>query len=115
MGYYPAMPTKIHFLNVGHGDCTVIEHPSGRRTMIDINNGGGYDDDTMAELQAAYPPYSFEDYQSVMAGIPLPSLRGRFARAGYKVELTDPMEYYLSHWGKDGIFRYIQSHPDMDH
>ena len=31
---------KIHFLNVGHGDCTIIEHDSGRITMIDINNGG---------------------------------------------------------------------------
>jgi competence protein ComEC len=29
---------RIHFLNVGHGDCTIISHPSGRLTMIDINN-----------------------------------------------------------------------------
>lgn len=21
---------RVHFLNVGHGDCTIIEHPSGR-------------------------------------------------------------------------------------
>ena len=27
-----------HFLNVGHGDCTFIELPSGRLMMIDINN-----------------------------------------------------------------------------
>ncbi len=29
---------KIHFLNVGHGDCTIIEHHIGNITMIDINN-----------------------------------------------------------------------------
>ena len=29
---------KVHFLNVGHGDCTIIEHESGRLSMIDINN-----------------------------------------------------------------------------
>lgn len=28
---------RIHFLDVGHGDCTIIEHPSGRVTVIDIN------------------------------------------------------------------------------
>jgi len=31
------MPLVIHFLNVGHGDCTFIELPSGRLMMIDIN------------------------------------------------------------------------------
>jgi len=28
---------RIHFLDVGHGDCTIIEHPSGRITIIDLN------------------------------------------------------------------------------
>lgn len=28
---------RIHFLDVGHGDCTIIEHPSGRITVIDLN------------------------------------------------------------------------------
>jgi len=28
----------LHFLNVGHGDCTFIELSSGRLMMIDINN-----------------------------------------------------------------------------
>jgi len=32
------MPLVLHFLNVGHGDCTFIELPSGRLMMIDINN-----------------------------------------------------------------------------
>ena len=28
----------FHFLNVGHGDCTIIDFPSGNLSMIDINN-----------------------------------------------------------------------------
>lgn len=29
---------KIHFLNVGHGDCIIIENfDTGRNTVIDIN------------------------------------------------------------------------------
>jgi hypothetical protein len=43
---------RIHFLNVGHGDCTIISHPSGRLTMIDINNSQDYDEESFNELLA---------------------------------------------------------------
>jgi hypothetical protein len=43
---------RIHFLNVGHGDCTIISHPSGRLTMIDINNCQDYDEESFKELLA---------------------------------------------------------------
>jgi competence protein ComEC len=41
---------RVHFLNVGHGDCTIVSHPSGRLTMIDINNSQNYDDESFQEL-----------------------------------------------------------------
>ena len=41
---------QVDFLNVGHGDCTVISHPSGRLTMIDINNSQNYDSESFTEL-----------------------------------------------------------------
>jgi hypothetical protein len=41
---------RVHFLNVGHGDCTIISHPSGRLTMIDINNSQDYDPGSFNEL-----------------------------------------------------------------
>lgn len=31
----------LHFLNVGNGDCTIIELPDGSLMMVDICNGGG--------------------------------------------------------------------------
>lgn len=43
---------KIHFLNVGHGDCTIVEFPSGRLMMIDINNSKSLpeaDEEALAE------------------------------------------------------------------
>jgi len=46
---------RVHFLNVGHGDCTIIKHHSGRLTMIDINNSQDYDVD------------SFNDYKNFLA------------------------------------------------
>lgn len=40
---------EIHFLNVGHGDCTIIRHPTGRLTMLDVNNGQLLDADGISE------------------------------------------------------------------
>jgi competence protein ComEC len=34
---------KIHFLNVGHSDCTVIQRQDNRLTVIDIYNGAELD------------------------------------------------------------------------
>ena len=42
-----------HFLNVGHGDCTFIELPSGRLMMIDINNSKSLPETDKDALAAA--------------------------------------------------------------
>ncbi len=109
--------TEIHFLNVGHGDCTIIRHASGRITMIDINNGQDFDPDTDKELKAARIVR-----KSLLAKKKafMNSLGFRFderseASGGYASELTDPVEYYLKHWPGQPIFRFILTHPDLDH
>jgi beta-lactamase superfamily II metal-dependent hydrolase len=114
------MPVRIHFLNVGHGDCTIIEHHSGRVTMIDINNGDDYDADTLRELRSQYPYFSLAPYfgQSFSYGSLLDALmsdKERLKKGGYNIDLTNPIEYYQKHIGAKPIFRYIQSHPDLDH
>lgn len=48
------MPLKIHFLNVGRGDCTIIQFPSGRVGIVDIDNLKVLDPDTRAEARAEY-------------------------------------------------------------
>ena len=32
--------TDVNILNVGRGSCAIVESPSGRKSMIDINDGG---------------------------------------------------------------------------
>lgn len=32
--------TEVTVLNVGAGSCTVVEHPTGHLTMVDVNDGG---------------------------------------------------------------------------
>lgn len=68
------MSMTLHFLNVGNGDCTIIELPDGNLMMVDICNGGGTNRN-----------------------------------------LTDPISYLRSLSIKRQLFRYVQTHPDMDH
>lgn len=67
---------KIHFLNVGKGNCTIIEFPSGHLTMIDIDNSRIDGDDDV---------------------------------------LTEPVDYILNKFPNQSLFRFILTHPDMDH
>lgn len=61
----------MHFLNVGNGNCTIIELPDGNLMMVDICNGGGTNR-----------------------------------------QKTDPIRYLGN---RTNLFRYVQTHPDMDH
>jgi hypothetical protein len=89
------MPFAAHFLNVGRGSCTVLEHPSGRRSMIDINIATKLPEDERVELAK--------------------SLRLSEA-ASREAALTDPVRWWWERFGTHGeLFRYILSHPDSDH
>lgn len=66
-----------HFLNVGDGDCTIIELPDGNIMMVDIMNGR----------------------------------RDR----SHNLEYENPIHYLRNIPNATSIYRYIQTHPDMDH
>lgn len=109
--------TTIHFLNVGHGDCTIIEHATGNITIVDINNSDSLDDDSRREIAAEYgitgADYATKRYLSALLG---ESFRKKYlGESGYNVPLTDPVDYYLQRWPGKPIFRYILTHPDCDH
>ena len=86
----------IHFLNVKEGDCSIIQHNSGRVTVIDVCNAKS-DDLAKSGLR--------------IARLACCSIFGNFKQKEYPV---DPVAYMLDH-GIDSIFRYVQTHPDMDH
>lgn len=96
---------SIHFLNVGHGDCIVIELPQ-RNMIIDINNGQALDKDTRKELMEAYSITENE--------LLLKSLDKVLFEKGYNVKLTNPIEY-INSLGIRSFFRFVLSHPHMDH
>jgi hypothetical protein len=104
---------KIHFLNVGHGDCTIIEHATGRLTMIDINNGEDLDSESVNELSAAYG--LSEQTRSIRKILGGASDSALLAEKGYDIELTNPIAFLAEHYAGQPLFRYIQTHPDLDH
>lgn len=76
----------VHFLNVNEGDCTLIQHASGHNTVIDISNGSS----VVSIFENASGNHRQKDYP------------------------VNPVQY-LKDFGVDTIFRFILTHPDMDH
>src|ERR1039458_6275773 len=122
----------IHFLDVGHGDCTIVDIPD-RLTVIDINNCKTLARETETELRNKYkakprnPMLSamYSGAAQALSGAPPrpPSMADIFADivlAEQKLKaardkLTNPIDYLKAHFAGRPIFRYIQTHPDLDH
>ena len=90
------MPT-LHFLNVRNGDCSIIQHASGRVTVIDVCNASAPHDTGTASFGA----FRAEDR----------AVSGNSQQKRYP---ANPIAYLVEH-GVSSVFRYIQTHPDMDH
>lgn len=88
---------EIHFLNVRQGDCSLIKHNTGHHTVIDVCN--------------AKPPDPINAAIKSELAKREAAIRGNFQQAKHPV---NPVSYLRDH-GVSTIFRYIQTHPDMDH
>ncbi len=86
--------TDVNILNVGAGSCAVIESPSGRNSMVDINDGS--DIREAATLSAV----------------------DRLLREGaikqMQARLSDPIAWCREN-GIHDLWRFVLSHPDADH
>jgi beta-lactamase superfamily II metal-dependent hydrolase len=95
--------STVHFLNVGKGDCTLIQHASGRNSLIDVSKGN------------YVPPVEERLNTNQLFAKALEeasaSTRGDF---GMSKKPTNPITY-LGEIGISDIFRFILTHPDMDH
>ncbi|KUO64811.1 MAG: hypothetical protein APF83_14145 [Lutibacter sp. BRH_c52] len=96
----------IHFLNVLEGDCNIIQHDSGRTTVIDISNA--YNDyDTEEEIAVKNSQLRKDMYERTQ----VPSDKKDYKQ---KKDPDNPI-HYLNQYGIKDIFRFIVTHPDMDH
>lgn len=80
------MALDFHFINVGKGNCTIVDFPSGHLSVIDIDDSRSI---------------SVED-----------KIRMRLFK---KAVPNNPIVYILINFKGEDIFRFILTHPDMDH
>ena len=107
----------LHFLNVDHGDCTIIRHPNdhrnngeGRISFVDINDFKHQKPDKEGELVAGLSQYLKYSLSGGKTDFIDPK---EYARK----YLDDPIKYYESQYSgrRSKIWRFISTHPDMDH
>ena len=107
---------ELHFLNVGHGDCTIICHPNdhrdtgkGRISFVDINDWKHLKQDDSKGVAGL--EYYLNNFKSKETG---KSMSEEEYAENY---LDDPVEYYESEYRHrdTDIWRFIVTHPDMDH
>jgi beta-lactamase superfamily II metal-dependent hydrolase len=98
--------STIHFLNVYEGDCNIIQHDSGRVSVIDISNADDHND-TPAELAMK----ASEARRTIRNRNYVPSDKRNY---GQKHIPDNPIDY-LRKLNVSTIFRFIVTHPDMDH
>ena len=98
--------SRIHFLNVLEGDCNIIEHDSGRKTVIDVSNA--YNDyDTAEEIAVRNSQRRRDMYERTQ----VPSDKNDYKQ---KKTPDNPIQY-LRKLKISEIFRFVVTHPDMDH
>lgn len=95
--------STVHFLNVKEGDCSILQHNSGHVTVIDVCNAKAVDD---VSRELSWANTYLKQAAQVMA-----AKGGNFNQKEYPV---NPIEYMAERSIKS-VFRYVQSHPDMDH
>ncbi|WP_152554354.1 hypothetical protein [Burkholderia sp. A1] len=94
----------IHIINVSPGDCTLIEHNSGRVTGIDICGGN---------LEVRQKAAALEARATTLLGLFKEASSGG---GNYRMceRPSNPINYIQTH-GIGKLFRFIVTHPDMDH
>jgi len=80
------METEFHFINVGKGNCVVIDFPSGHLSVVDIDDSRAISASEKVAMELSQ-----------------------------KAKPNDPIDYILDNFPGDEIFRFILTHPDMDH
>lgn len=98
--------SRIHFLNVLEGDCNIIQHDSARVSVIDVSNASD-EIDTPQELVVR----NSAARQAMFSRTQIPA-----GKKDYKQKLypDNPIAYLKKH-SISAIWRFIVTHPDMDH
>lgn len=105
---------NLHFLNVGHGDCKIIQNDETKHvSMIDINMSDDMDDTTTNELLEEAFSILGQRYRRLYETCQISGSQA-LTEAKYAVKLQNPINYCIEN-NLTNIFRFISTHPHMDH
>lgn len=96
----------FHFLNVKNGDCSIIEHGSGHVSVIDVCNA--------RKPELVEEPSAAEALRLLIEGAAVARASGARKNYNQKAHPENPIAY-LRRFGIASIFRFVLTHPDMDH
>lgn len=95
----------IHFLNVLEGDCNIIQHDNGHVSIIDVSNAYNHEDSPEEIVAKTIKDLKIKTRNFVP---------DRMINYKQKENPDNPIEY-LNKLNVKDIFRFIITHPDMDH
>lgn len=111
-------PLRVWFVNVGHGDCTIVQFPENpyRIMMVDICNSKSLDKNSKSELlkEAGWTD-NFMRKWYISAGMGHIPEQVLTEMSKYEDLLDDPIDLFESIFSEKSIFRFVLTHPDMDH
>jgi competence protein ComEC len=102
----PTHMAVVHFLNVLEGDCNIIQHDSGRVSVIDVSNADNNIDTEAEKLKKQSLS------RQAMFSMTVPTGKKNYEQKKYP---DNPITYLRDKLGATKIFRFIITHPDMDH
>jgi competence protein ComEC len=103
---------KLHFLNVGHGDCCILEFPE-KVAMVDINRNKTPDDNSLKEIIEASNPTNAKDIRGEFEAGNIDK-KTALELAEYTIPIQDPLNYIKKN-SMSSVFRFVSTHPHMDH
>lgn len=99
-------------MNVGKGHTTIIDFPSGRLSVVDIDDSLSFNEDELDEIAEMLGKKSvYEFYKSYLGQ----NQARDYVKKSYDIQLTDPVKYLQQNFTNRTIFRFMLTHPDMDH
>ena len=107
------LQNTFHFLNVKDGDCSIIKHDSDHLSVVDVCNARRKATSESAQAMRAI----MESLQlSTLTALSQQMANASGARKNYgqKKHPDNPIEYLHKH-NEFSIFRFMLTHPDMDH
>lgn len=95
---------KIHFLYVGNGNTIIVEHPSGRISLVDLYcSSYAFEAPLLRDFLLRGPSYQGYSILEILE------------KRAHEPPPTNPIEYWRNYFGYEPAFRFILTHLDEDH